>query len=214
MHRIFRNLAILMVLIVSGTMARAEVKTFKTVPNDGKNVVQFESDAPIEKILGHTSSVTGSIDLNLADITATVSGKFEVDLNTLDTGIGMRNDHMRDNFLETAKYPTASFVFKRFISSEKSSLKPGETTKAVAEGEFSIHGVTKTYQVPVALFYDQTNEAAASRLGGAKGDLLVVNAEFIVKLADHNIERPQMLFLKLAEEQMISVNAAMTDLLP
>ena len=200
-------------LLLSGSVL-AEVKTFKTVPGDAKNVIEFTSDAPMEKIVGKTSNIAGTLDLNLAELPATTNGTFTVDLKTLDTGIGLRNEHMRDNHLETGEFPDATFTLTRLISSDKTALLPGETANAVAEGEFTIHGVNKVYQIPVKLYYAKTNKAAESRLGGSKGDLLSVSAEFTVKLSDHQIKRPELLFLKLADDQKIEVSFAMTDALP
>ena len=57
--------------------------------------VEFVSTAPLLEFKGTSDNLTGLIDLdeNLVD--------FYVDLNTLDTGIDLRNNHMRDSYLET-----------------------------------------------------------------------------------------------------------------
>lgn len=211
MRLTYRMLAVGITLNLIGGITFAEVRTFKTVPNDAKNVVEFTSDAPMEKIVGKTSDITGTLELNLDDLLSTTVGTFIVDLKTLDTGIAMRNGHMRENYLETGQFPNATFTLARFISADKSSLAPGETVKAVAEGEFKIHGIGKPYQIPVKLYYAQSDKSTEGRLGGSKGNLLSVSAEFTVKLADHQIKRPELLFMKLAEEQKIEVNFAMTD---
>lgn len=202
-----------LILAAFGT-AQSEVKTFKTLPNDAKNVVEFTSDAPMEKIVGKTSSIAGAIDIDVHDLASASKAHFEVDLNTLDTGIGLRNQHMRENHLETEKFPTATFTLARFVSSDKKGIGPGETANVVAEGEFKIHGVGKTYQIPVKLYYAVSDKATQTRLGGSMGALLNASAEFTVKLADHEIKRPELLFMKLAPEQKIEVNFAMTDVLP
>jgi len=214
MNTLHRLASASLFLAILGHAAFAEVKTFRTVPGDPKNVVEFESKATIEHILGHTSSITGTVEVDLTDVAATKTAQFDVDLNTLDTGIGLRNEHMRDNYLETAKYPSASFRLTRIVSSDKASLSAGESANVVAEGEFTIHGVSKTYQIPLTIYYDKTSDATSSRLNGAKGDILVVTGDWMLKLADHNIQRPEFLVLKLATDQKVSVNFAMTDLLP
>jgi polyisoprenoid-binding protein YceI len=207
-------LAVGLVLNLAGGSVFAEVKTFKTVPGDVKNVVEFTSDAPMEKIVGKTPDITGTLELNPDDLMSAAAGSFTVDLRTLDTGINMRNQHMRENHLETDKFPDAAFTLTRFISSDKTSLVPGETAKVVAEGEFKIHGIGKSYQIPAKIYYAKSDKSTEGRLGGSKGDLLSVNAEFTVKLADHQIKRPELLFMKLAEEQKIEVSFAMTNMVP
>jgi polyisoprenoid-binding protein YceI len=192
----------------------AQTKTFKTIPNDKKNVVQFISEATLETIVGKTASVNGQLDLNLDDLTSATKGSFEVDLTTIDTGIEMRNGHMRDQYLDTKSYPKAQFTLNKVISSGKKTLSDGETVHMMAEGEFVIHGVSKLYQIPVTLTYAKTNAEAAQRIYGSKGDLLVVKAEWTVKLADHKITRPQFMLMRLSEEQKASVSFVMTDILP
>jgi hypothetical protein len=39
-----------------------------------------------------------------------VSGEVMMDLDSLDTGIGLRNTHMKDNYLETKKFPMAKLI--------------------------------------------------------------------------------------------------------
>ena len=100
------RLAVVMaVCAVLGGALSAEAKMFRTVAKDPKNVIQFTSQATLETVVGKTSVVTGHVDLNLDSVAATTDGGFSVDLNTLDTGIGMRNNDMRKDFLETAKFP-------------------------------------------------------------------------------------------------------------
>lgn len=66
--------------------------------------VNFLSKASLNEFNGESDKLNGLIDLsqNLLD--------FYVDLNTLDTGIGLRNKHMRDNYLETEDYLLLSSI--------------------------------------------------------------------------------------------------------
>jgi polyisoprenoid-binding protein YceI len=211
--RVFMYLLIALIA-VSVSSARAETKMFRTVPADPKNVIQFSSKATLETVVGHTSSVIAHVDLNFDSLITTKDAQFDVDLNTLDTGIGMRNNDMRKDFLETGKFPSATFKLTRFVSADKTALKPGETAHAIAEGDFTVHGVSKSYQVPVTITYDASSSASKMRLSGGTGNILAVDGEWTVKLADHNITRPQMLFMRLAEEQRINISVALTDLPP
>ena len=63
-----------------------------------------------------------------------------VPLATLDTGIDLRNRHMREKYLETDKYPNATLVVDR------SSIKlpaEGASTQGSGTGQMTIHGKTK-----------------------------------------------------------------------
>lgn len=204
-------------LVLSGSLpAGGTVRTLRTVPDDEKNLVQFVSDATLERIVGRTNDISGSADLNFDDIKATSKASFEVDLRTLDTGIAMRNQDMRTNYLETDKYPKAKFTLRRIVSADHNSLLPEQTVNLVAEGEFEVHGVGKTYEIAITLTYtpSASNPEAAKRLYDGKGDLVNVTALWSIRLSDHGIIRPSFLFMRLTEEQHISVAFALTDVLP
>ena len=194
----------------------ASARTYRTVPKDGKNVVQFVSDATLERIVGRTSSLSGSADLDLANIKAISKASFEVDLRTIDTGIAMRNQDMRTNYFETDKFPKATFVLHRVVSSDTTVLTPERPVNMVVEGEFTVRGVSKTYQIPVTLRYTpgEANSEVGQRLYGSPGALVNVTAEWSVRLSDHGIIRPAFLFMRLAEEQKVSIAFALTDVLP
>lgn len=82
------------------------------VDHTKKNLVRFISDAPIENFEGITNNIDGYIYFEQEDFTNNSELYFEVDLRTIDTGIGLRNRHMRDNYLETDQYPFTFFSGK------------------------------------------------------------------------------------------------------
>lgn len=69
-------------------------------------------------------------DMNYKD--GELSGDFFVVLDNLDTGLELRNEHMREKYLETKKYDKARFVL--------SPLKLGEKNFS---GKLTLHGVSK-----------------------------------------------------------------------
>ena len=188
--------AIISVIICSESSA--EQRTFRTIPDDDANLVQFTSRAVMENVVGQTGRITGFVKLDPEKLTSTRDAQFDVDLNSLDTGNGMRNKDMRLDFLETAKYPTASFSLTRFESVDKPTLMPGDTVQAGLEGDFTVHGVTKPYHIPVMLILSDDHT-------------LFVTGNWVVQLADHNISRPELLFMRLAEEQNIYISISLTD---
>ena len=119
------------------------------------------------------------------------AGSF-VDLASLDTGIGKRNQHMRDNHLETDKYPKATFVGATVLEPKGTTLAPGKPVAFECEGDFTLHGVTKRLRasVEVTLRDERT---------------LAFKTSFKVPLADYKIDRPKFLFLKLGEVQDVTV---------
>ncbi len=179
----------------------AGVKTFRTAATDDRNQVKFVSEASVETVSGTTREIYGFARLDLDDLPTAPEASFEVNLASLKTGIALRDQHMRENHLETEHYPNAVFTLKKFVSSDNPKLESGGRTELVAEGDLLLHGITKTYQIPLTI----------ARQNSDRGDILTVTGEWTVKLGDHEIPRPQFLFLRLAEEQKISVTVVLTE---
>ena len=185
-------LALLIAAVVAAPLT-ARAATF-TVKPGGKTKVVFASKAPIEAFEGKTSKMTGTIMVDPAAVGDSLNVHLEVDLASLDTGIAKRNQHMRENHLETGKYPKAGFDGATVLSPRGATLEPGVAKPFRIEGNFTLHGVTRRIQVDATATY-----AAAG--GGA----ITFTAAFPVSLPDYNISRPQFLFMKLAEVQQVTV---------
>ncbi len=161
------------------------------------NRVVFTSKAATETFQGKTDKIAGRIVVDPAAIGDSVIVQLEVDLASLDTGIGKRNTHMRENHLETDKYPKAVFAGAAVLSPKGASLAPGKTTSFECEGDFTLHGVTKRMRVTVAVTHRDANTLAFKTV-------------FKVPLADYKIGRPKFLFLKLGEVQDLLVEGVAT----
>lgn len=149
--------------------------------------VNFLSKAPLSEFNGVSDKLNGLVDLsqNLLD--------FYIDLNTLDTGIGLRDKHMRDNYLETDKYPYAEFTGKM---SPVPNLVPGSKSRVTALGKFKIHGVERQVEVKGTLSKNTKGE-------------LELEAGFEVLLSDYKIPVPKLVFYELAESQTITIKATL-----
>lgn len=150
-----------------------------------KGNVEFLSKAALNEFTGKSSNLNGLVDLdkNLID--------FFVDLNSLKTGIGLRDRHMRENYLETKKFPFAEFTGKidRGID-----LKIGESRDVTAKGKFKIHGVERDITVP-------------GKITKINNDEIKLEAMFQLLLSDYKIDIPKVVFYELAEAQQVSINA-------
>ena len=172
----------------------------------GRDVLTFDSKAPLEKIVGTTSKITGSVQVNPKDITKGLKASFVLDLASLKTGIDKRDEHMRDNFLETAKYPKAMLTIDKVTKASDNMLMDGKTLTVDAEGTLSLHGAKNAVHLKdITVTYFDESEATKGRL---PGDLLIINGGFSLNLPDYNIEIPQFIFLKLAETIKVSVDLA------
>jgi polyisoprenoid-binding protein YceI len=157
----------------------------------GKNasLIRFVSKAAMESFEGRTTAVSGLVSLDPAALGDTLTIHVLVDMATLDTGIALRNEHMRENHLHTEEFPVATFAGAR-ITKGAGSLTPGIARRVELAGTLTIHGVARTVTVPVDLTWNGAEE-------------LHLAAEFPVALADHEIPRPKFLLLKLGEVQKV-----------
>ncbi|MBI2605353.1 MAG: YceI family protein [Deltaproteobacteria bacterium] len=64
-----------------------------------------------------------------------ISGVLTVELSEFDTGISLRNTHMRDKYLEVSKFPRAALELKNLMLPEKGEV--------VFDGILTLHGVSK-----------------------------------------------------------------------
>ncbi len=156
------------------------------VDKSAKNMVKFISDAPIEDFEGITEKIDGYIFWEGDDLLNKSDMYFEVDLNSVDTGIGLRNRHMRENYLHTDKYPITHFTGKM----TKVEKKTDQEYSVTAEGKFYVHGVEK-------------QKTAIGVMKKVKNNQYKITTKFTVALTDHNIEVPSIMFYKIDEDMEI-----------
>lgn len=201
-NRQFKMIGGLLMGLVLAHMSASWAKPlhFK-VNGGGKNMVAFTSDAPVEVINGTTNKVSGDISFDDSfqfDAKHPFKVNFEVDLASVDTGIELRNEHMRDNFLETGKYPKASYKATSIQVPKKPDLKKTQTIQLVSSGDFTLHGVTTKKTIPLTVEYTPAvgKVPAQARIKG----------KFPVPLAQHQIKRPEAILVKLAETVFVDVD--------
>jgi len=178
--------------LLAGLAGAASAATFAVRPGGDTKVV-FTSKAPVETFEGKTSQMQGTISVDPAAVGDSVTVHLEVDLASLDTGKKMRNQHMRENHLETDKYPKAIFDGATVHGAAK--IEPGKKSAFTVEGTFALHGVTRRLKANAEVWLDAT------------GKQLGFVATFPVALPDYAIKRPEFLFMKLAEVQELRVSA-------
>jgi polyisoprenoid-binding protein YceI len=177
------------------------------VVGDPKNrdSVSFTSDAPIELIVGKTSNISGKVSIDESlDLSKPFTATFDVDLATIDTGIPLRNEHMRDNFLETKKFPKATFTVKS-QPGVTGILKDKQKVTIKATGDFALHGVTVKKTVPVDLTFFKNCETTQSKFEHC--DLIQIKSTFNIPFKDHQIKRPEVVFQKLADTVIVTISA-------
>jgi polyisoprenoid-binding protein YceI len=137
-----------------------------------------------------TTSLAGTVSLTTSRPPA-FAGDLSVDLGTLDTGIGLRNHHLRDEYLEVPR----GEGFDRAVLSE---IRLGDVDAETFQGKttfigtFLLHGVKKTV----------AGQAEIRRDGGS----VRVDASFPVAVSDFGIAKPQYLGVGVRNEVKVMVS--------
>jgi polyisoprenoid-binding protein YceI len=131
--------------------------------------VGFEASGPAGlKITGTTADLTASEDSGNVVIT--------VALANLTTGIGLRDEHMKEKYLEVPKFPATTLTVARSALTVPAA---GQKTQGDAPGTLSLHGQSR----PVTVHYDSKGDGAA----------IVTHGTFHINMNDFGITVPTYL---------------------
>ena len=140
--------------------ARAEPRSYVIEP--GRSQIRFHAMSRLMNADGTFGRFSGEIELDDAH-PETASGQLGVDVASLDTGIRMRDRHLRsEDFFHAERFPRATFV---------ASTVRRQGDRWEVSGQLTIRGVTRSVTVPV------TVTTAEGRLRIA-GELTVNRQEF------------------------------------
>ncbi len=146
--------------------------------------ISLFSSAPIEDIAAKTSS--GNSVYNAA----TGELMFSVAINTFRFPKSLMQEHFNSDYLESDKYPRATFKGK---VNEKPDVTKNGTYNITVTGELDAHNVKQTRTIPGTITINNGVVSMASA--------------FMVKCADHRIDIPKLVFKNIAESIKINVNA-------
>ncbi len=119
---------------------------------------------------------------------------FVVPLARITTGIGLRDGHMQEKYLETDKFPTAELAVPR---APLSFPTDGATVDTTASGTMTIHGTSR----PVTVHYK------AAR----KGNAYDVQADVHINMNDYGIPTPSYLGVTVKPPVDIQVAFRLTE---
>jgi len=148
-------------------------------------VVTLYSKAPIEDIDARSDKGTSVLN------TATGDVAFSVPIRSFKFDKALMQEHFNENYMESDKYPQATFKGK--LTSKPDLSKDG-TYPVTASGVFETHGVRQARTVPGTI----------TVANGA----ITLNSEFMVACKDHRIDIPKLVFQNIAETIKIKVTAA------
>ncbi|MCC8427152.1 YceI family protein [Mucilaginibacter sp. UR6-11] len=149
--------------------------------------ISLFSSAPIEDIAAKTSSGTSVYNSATGDLI------FSVAINTFKFPKALMQEHFNSDYLESDKYPRATFKGK---IQEHPDLTNDGNYPITVTGELDVHNVKQTRTIPATLT--------------VAGGIITMKAEFTVKCVDHHIDIPRLVFHNIAESIKINVTATYT----
>ncbi len=133
-----------------------------------------------------TSALTG--DLILADASGRVDGAIQVDLAKLETGIGLRDEHMKDKYLEIRRSET--FATARI---EDIRIERAEEGSVPFQGKLTVHGEQHEISGTADLQRQQRDGA------------LRVRTRFPISIAAFGIQPPRYLGVGVRDQVQVQV---------
>jgi len=146
---------------------------------------EFTSSVPLHTFTGESGYLTGMIDLeeNVID--------FYLDLSTLKTG-NSRRDRDMYRTLNVDDNPFAEFTGSLVSAFDENSTAKQEVQ---VRGEFTVHGVTR----------EKTIEGTLQK----QNDAILIEAEWVQSLSEHDIEPPGILFYRVRDEMDVRIEATL-----
>ncbi|MEO8085265.1 MAG: YceI family protein [Bacteroidota bacterium] len=175
------NLFLFFLICTAVTFTHSQNPTLGT--NSG--TISFRSDAALEVIKAESHTLMGRIEEGKRTFA------FEVLIRSFEGfNSGLQQIHFNENYLETDKFPDATFYGK--IIEPIDFSKNGKTTIR-AKGLLKIHGIEqeRIIKSEVTIFENKIH----------------LESNFTVQLADHGIRIPRVVHEKVATEIKVNVKA-------
>jgi hypothetical protein len=154
-----------------------------------KGKISFISNAPLEIIKASSDKLDGIIDVSSNQFA------FLVQILSFKGFNGeLQLEHFNEKYMESDKYPTASFKGKIIDAVDFS--KDGEYDVRV-KGDLDVHGKTQTRIIKSKII--------------VKGGKITIETKFTIPLVDHNISIPSIVSEKIATEIEVNINASMSQ---
>jgi hypothetical protein len=138
--------------------------------------VAFFSSTVVEDIEATSTTASSVLDTKSRNII------FRVNNNSFQFRKKLMQEHFNENYMESDKYPFSEFKGK--ITDDVDLSKDGNYIVNVA-GNLNVHGVTKAYQTKATLTVNQ--------------GVTTAKATFRVRIEDHKIKIPTIVFKNIAE---------------
>ena len=151
-------------------------------------MIRFYSEAPLENIEAVNRQVSSAINTETGEFV------FRVVMRSFNFEKALMQEHFNENYIESHKYPNATFQGKVTNLDEIDFTTPG-IYNAVVEGDLTIK--------------DATHRITETGTFEVKEDEIVGNCGFMVRVADYNIRIPAAVINNIAQEIEVTVEVSL-----
>lgn len=173
--------------LVIGLLLTTVLADAQDVFVSSSSTISFFSETPVENIDATSKQAVGAINIKKRSVF------FKVKMSTFEFKKALMQEHFNENYIESAKYPYATF---NGTINEPVDLSKDGSYEVTATGKLSLHGVDQDRTVPATIV--------------VKDGKLDVTSAFEVKVADHQIKIPTVVVQHIAEEVKVKVHAEMS----
>ncbi len=152
--------------------------------------IRFFSEASLENIEATNRQVSSALNIENGEFV------FRLPMRSFAFEKALMQEHFNDNFVESHKYPNASFEGE-IHGFREADLLSGEEIEVMVEGELTIKDVTKGI-----------TERGTLRM--EDGDILG-SAVFVIKPEEYNIRIPTRYVRNIASEIEVFVDVRLSD---
>ena len=160
--------------------------------DESRSAVALDAKAFLHSFSGRTSRIRGTVGLADPESPAGAAACFRIDAASLETGNRTRDAIMRDDHLETQRFPSIAFD----LTQVERARRTADGWEFLARGALAIRGVANRVQFVVRARRDGNGV----RLAG----------EVPVKMTDHGIPVPKFLFLTVEDAVLVRFDVTVT----
>ena len=186
----FNNMKKLQFILLTGLIFTATlVNAQKYITKTG--FIRFFSQASLEKIEANNKQVNSALDITTGDFI------FKVLMKSFEFEKALMQEHFNENYVESDKFPNASFKGKVTNLKDINFTKNG-TYQATIDGDLTIHGVTKKVQEKGTF--------------DVKDGKIIGQSKFNISLKDYNVIIPKTVVNNISDMIEITVDVSLEKL--
>lgn len=179
--------AVFAYILIGNMLAYAAVDTaLRLKPSQGSVVMEAVGRPAMVKIKGTGEGPQGSLTIKEGK----VSGEITFSLSTLKTGIDLRDEHMKNKYLEIDKHPKATLTLKDVQLPKTWSKEKPQVAEVPFKGELTLHGEKKSVE--------GTFEVTSGK---------ELKAKMEIKISDFKIAVPSYLGITVADTVKVQITS-------